>query len=236
MISISILAIWGAIVSTIAVIWNIYTNITNRGKLKLRCQLIEVSDLESGEVYPGEYLAWSITNIGRYPIPVVSIGYTYKYTYKTIHSMIVKPTVPLPIFLQPYESITQYMDWAAIDKSHKPLKSIWVGSYDNIHFEASMKDVKRINNPKKMSTTRLYLLHKMKIIKRISVVISIIIAFIYISRPPSCDKLLQEFADLEGKRNWIRHQGVHGAVEARIAGRQWKIMLKFDKYCKGDRP
>lgn len=64
------LAVWGAIVSTIALTWNIIRDIRDKGKLKLNAFI--------GKMFPDpkdkDYLVVTIANVGRRPIFVKHLG------------------------------------------------------------------------------------------------------------------------------------------------------------------
>jgi hypothetical protein len=67
------LAVWGAIISTAAMAWNLARDLGNRGKLHVMCY--------PGKVYgspnpldKGVKLVYRVTNVGRQPIVVTTIG------------------------------------------------------------------------------------------------------------------------------------------------------------------
>ncbi|MBI4489060.1 MAG: hypothetical protein HY694_08230 [Deltaproteobacteria bacterium] len=68
------LAVWGAIVSTIALTWNVIRDRHDRGILKLNTMI--------GKMYPDhtdrDYVVLTITNVGRRPILVMSWGWIKK--------------------------------------------------------------------------------------------------------------------------------------------------------------
>ncbi len=70
----SFLAIWGAILSTVAVTWNIIRDRNDKGKIRLTGYI--------GKVIPGNpeerKLVVTITNIGRRPIRITGWGATKK--------------------------------------------------------------------------------------------------------------------------------------------------------------
>ena len=64
------LAIWGAILSTVAVTWNVVRDLGDRPRLKVEAMI--------GKMYPDhtdrEYVFVTITNIGRRPVVVKGCG------------------------------------------------------------------------------------------------------------------------------------------------------------------
>lgn len=75
------LAIWGAVVSTIALGWNIRQGIRDRSRLKVQCSLgrfVAMDVPSSAPQDPTLYLVYRITNTGKYPVVVTSVGWTLK--------------------------------------------------------------------------------------------------------------------------------------------------------------
>ncbi len=66
----ALLAVWGAVLSSVAIIWNILRDTKDKGKLKL--------DAMIGKFYPDhtdkEYLVVTMTNVGRRPLLVKGWG------------------------------------------------------------------------------------------------------------------------------------------------------------------
>lgn len=64
------LAVWGALVSTVALTWNVIRDFRDKGALKF--------DAMIGKIYPDhtdrDYLVINITNIGRRPVLVKGLG------------------------------------------------------------------------------------------------------------------------------------------------------------------
>jgi hypothetical protein len=75
-------AAYAALVSTIALGWNIYRAISDRGKLYVRCHWREdskvVRDLPGGGRFTisseGLVLRWTLTNVGTRPLTIRSVG------------------------------------------------------------------------------------------------------------------------------------------------------------------
>ena len=64
------LAVWGAILSTIALVWNLIRDFRDRGRLKI--------DAMIGKMYPDhtdrDYLVVTVTNVGKRPLLVKGWG------------------------------------------------------------------------------------------------------------------------------------------------------------------
>ena len=81
------LALWGAIFSTIAMTWNIIRDVNDKGKLKI--------DAMIGKIVPDhtdkDYLALTITNIGRRHVLVKGWGAMKKKNVKGAHGLYIIP-------------------------------------------------------------------------------------------------------------------------------------------------
>jgi hypothetical protein len=70
------LAIWGALLSTVLAAWNIYKDIRDRGNIRVEAYLTEweEKDEETGKLDTKYEVEITLTNIGRRPVIVTSIG------------------------------------------------------------------------------------------------------------------------------------------------------------------
>jgi hypothetical protein len=67
------LAVWGALLSTFAIGWNVYRDFSEKGRLKVDCYIGKsISDLEG--ISKQDYLIWSITNVGNRSVIISNIG------------------------------------------------------------------------------------------------------------------------------------------------------------------
>lgn len=66
----TILAIWGAVLSTIALIWNILRDRKDRQNVEIRVAPVILSDDPTEE----EFLGTTITNTGRRPVTIIGVG------------------------------------------------------------------------------------------------------------------------------------------------------------------
>ncbi len=71
------IALYAAVVSSIALGWNIYRALTDKGKLRVHCYISNVINL-GGPKDENDYLAYEITNVGRERVLVTHIGGTMK--------------------------------------------------------------------------------------------------------------------------------------------------------------
>jgi hypothetical protein len=71
------LAIWGAILSSFAVGWNIYRDFSDKGRLKVDCYV-------GKHIVPGigvvqdNILVWTITNVGKRPVILAHVGGAFR--------------------------------------------------------------------------------------------------------------------------------------------------------------
>ena len=119
------LAIWGAVVSTIAILWNIYRDWADRGRLRVLCYFGKfVGDTPPD---PRTHLAYHVTNVGRRAVVVTHVGGAIK---KDRHFM-VNTRGPMPRTLQPGEYFVAYShDLSILDDNPKALWAIdSIGNY-----------------------------------------------------------------------------------------------------------
>jgi hypothetical protein len=72
----TLLAIWGAILSTVLAVWNIYKDIRDRGNVRVEAYLGEWTerDDDTGELLFKYEVETTLTNIGRRPVFVMAVG------------------------------------------------------------------------------------------------------------------------------------------------------------------
>lgn len=69
---------WGAVLSTIAFVWNIIREVKQRGKLRVHCYRGII--VSPGYIDEKTYLIYSITNTGKEPVTITNFGGTIKDT------------------------------------------------------------------------------------------------------------------------------------------------------------
>ncbi len=67
-----LIATYGALLSTGSLSWNIFNELSNKGKLDVLCYLGQMAI--DGQIDQRDHLAYKITNKGRKPIVIGSIG------------------------------------------------------------------------------------------------------------------------------------------------------------------
>jgi hypothetical protein len=97
-----ILAKWGAVVSTVAIIWNIYNSLKDKGKLKVDCYIGNQVISGTGLIKE-RLLVWNITNVGKREIVISHIGGKL-----TNSDFILTTRNSMPYKLQPGEYIIEY--------------------------------------------------------------------------------------------------------------------------------
>jgi len=104
----AILAVWGAVLSTITLVLTLRRDLTDRGKLKVSCYIGKLVS-SGGLTDETPRLVYQVTNIGRRPVNVVNIGGSYK---DGTNFAILK--AELPQTLQPGEYFIEYVDFAHV--------------------------------------------------------------------------------------------------------------------------
>jgi hypothetical protein len=130
------LAIWGAALSTIAIVWNIRRDLVDRGKLRVICYR---GVLRGGEGLPDPktYLVYNVTNIGRRPIIVTNIGGART---KEVH-FLVDTRGPMPRTLQQGEYFVECADVSILDEQPEAL---WAVDSLNRQWRISRKALRRL--------------------------------------------------------------------------------------------
>ncbi|SRR6266571_3157160 len=67
------LAAYGALLSTIIAVWNVYREVTNRGRLRVRVSIANKFAVGVGTIATNK-LWYKVTNVGRQPIWLTQIG------------------------------------------------------------------------------------------------------------------------------------------------------------------
>jgi hypothetical protein len=131
------LAVWGAIVSTAAIIWNIRRDLVDRGRLRVICYFGQLrSGVEPED--PTTYLAYQVTNMGRRPVVVTHIGGAIR---KGRHFM-VNTRVGMPRTLQPGECFLEYThDLSVLDQSPQ---SLWAIDSLGKHWKVPRKQLRQL--------------------------------------------------------------------------------------------
>ena len=99
---VTILAIWGAVLSSFTVVWNLLRYHMQRGRLRISCYIGQfIGEKGSGVDSKINYLIYQVTNMGKEPVVLAKIGGTYKD--KT--GFLVMPPLrqALPLTLKPGE-------------------------------------------------------------------------------------------------------------------------------------
>ena len=111
------LAIWGAVLSTAAITWNIIRDRGDRGRLEVKCYPGKlVGGIERDEKL---YLVYHVTNIGRRDVIVTHIGGAM-----TDNEHFLVPQAKVPCTLKPGEYLSQRADISILDGSPKALWAI----------------------------------------------------------------------------------------------------------------
>lgn len=108
------IAIWGAFFSTVAILWNLYRDVFNRGKLRVHCYVGLIAQPGVG-IHKENVLIWTVTNVGRQPIVLTHIGGMLKHP----EQFMAQTNIPLPQTLQPGDYFIDYMeDYSNLDANN----------------------------------------------------------------------------------------------------------------------
>lgn len=131
------LAIWGAVVSTIAIIWNIRRDLADRGKLHVVCYRGHtVGDSTAGDAKLR--LVYNVTNTGRRPILVTHIGGAF-----TKESHFIVPTRgQMPRMLQPTEYLLEYSEDLSV-LERKP-QALWAIDSTGKHWKIPRRQLRQL--------------------------------------------------------------------------------------------
>jgi len=126
------LAVWGAIVSTFVLGWNVFRDLSDRGKIKISCFIGNgVGSLVSTEK---NVLVYTITNVGRKPIYIKLIGGAFKKKHFLIS------TQQIPKMLLSGEYIVESTE--DLSMFERDLKHLWVIDSLDKHWKISKKNLR----------------------------------------------------------------------------------------------
>lgn len=143
--STTVLAVWGAVVSTIALVWHILRDIADRGRVSVKCYLGRYvggiqTDLRT-------HLIYRVTNVGRRPVNVTHIGGAIQ---ENEHFMLNIRT--LPRTLQPGEYIVESSsDLSILDQ--RP-KALWAIDSLGKHWKISRRNLRRLLSDHQKGATK----------------------------------------------------------------------------------
>jgi hypothetical protein len=135
-----VIGLVGVVLSSVALGWNIYRDVMDIGRLRVRCYFGGVA---GGPADPGTYLVWSVTNIGRRAAIVLQIGGEHRGA--RAHFLMPRPmgnTLPRKLQSGDY-GLFWTDDFASIGEPDD-LKSLFVIDTLGKLFKASRKDLKRV--------------------------------------------------------------------------------------------
>ena len=120
-----IVALWGALLSTLLLGWTVYRDITGRGKLNVTCSLFEEN-----------FLAFTVANAGRRPIMLLRVGIKTPNGETNFF-----PLRTLPIMLLPGKYHLESCELSLVNEDLRYLAA-W-DSLENVH-KAPRKVIKKL--------------------------------------------------------------------------------------------
>lgn len=131
------IAIWGAVLSSITLIWNLYKEFTKKGRLSVTCYIGNIAHVGIG-VDPTNYLVWRITNTGGEPVVLTHIG----GSFNNGHDFMINSRSPLPMTLKPGEYVIEHS--ADLSTLESKLESLWASDSLGHTFKAKQKQVRKL--------------------------------------------------------------------------------------------
>lgn len=133
-----ILALYGAVIATFTGIWQLYTYVVDKGKLKVNCYVASIVSFLTEEEKKRRYFYFTITNIGKKPIMVRDLGGSYKE--KNQHFCISVPGLPRELlpghFINfPIEVFSEF---------NKDVKKIWVSDSLGTYYNLSNRELNQL--------------------------------------------------------------------------------------------
>lgn len=139
------LAIWGAILSTVAITWNILRDVSDKGKLKIDAMVGKMSPNHTDRIY----LIITITNIGRRPLLIKTLGGMKKKSVKGPRGLFIVPR-GLPRILKEGE---YHIEFANLSILSPELEKISVWDSTGKEWKVSRKNLKRLFKDVKKATS-----------------------------------------------------------------------------------
>ncbi len=118
-----VVAAYGAILSTLVFAWNLYRDLSDRGKLRVKVELRDVIGPGVG-VLQKDQIAFMITNVGKRAVWVTTIGGHYPGG----GFLIAVPTHTLPFKLEPGQEMIELVAPGQVD----PKRVRRIGAWDSL--------------------------------------------------------------------------------------------------------
>ena len=112
----TIIALYGAILSSIVFFWNLYRDLTDKGDVQVLCYIGKFVR-QDRVIDDRRHLVFKLTNVGRRPINITTIGGTTK------EDQFVIPFRELPKMLEPKEETLRF--WPDLSILNDNLIDIW---------------------------------------------------------------------------------------------------------------
>lgn len=97
-----ILAVYGAVIATLVAIWNVYQQVVAY-RDELAVQVVRAEMVQGGAVIATDKLWFKVTNVGRQPVWLNSIGGRNQRGSERSHFLVATPQL-LPVKLEPGEA------------------------------------------------------------------------------------------------------------------------------------
>ena len=132
----TILAIWGVVLSSFTLGWNLYRDFLQRGRLRVTCYIGQTFG-DPTISHEKRLLIWNVTNIGKEAVVLTNIGGSFGET-----AFVVNTRDPLPRTLGPGDYFTGFSDDLSVLKPE--LQNLCAHDSIGRVFKASRKAVKEL--------------------------------------------------------------------------------------------
>jgi hypothetical protein len=124
----------------VALGWNIYRDVIDRGKLRVSCYIGQIGQMGVG-VVADNLLVWNVTNVGRQPVMVSQIG--GKRRKKPQHWLVLSPKgESLPKMLKPGEYFMGYTE--DLGGIQPDVTDLWAIDTVGRRYRAPAKQVRKV--------------------------------------------------------------------------------------------
>lgn len=139
----AVLAVYGAVVSTVALAWHIFRDVTDRGRLRVHCYLGRVLDPADAEDNR-THLIYHVTNVGRRPVMVTHVGGRRRADPGDPKTAFMITTRKLPKMLQPGEYVIEHTP-DLVEFASRVMALHAIDSHDR-RYRAPVRDLRAIRN------------------------------------------------------------------------------------------
>jgi len=132
-----LLAVWGAFIGTVNLLWNIRRDLRDRGRLHVLCYIGQTRGGSAGED-ARRRLVYHVTNTGRRPIVVTHLG----GAWSPKQHFLIPTAIPLPRTLQAGDFLLEYTD--DLSMLSPPPQALWAIDSLQRHWKIPRRQLRQI--------------------------------------------------------------------------------------------